>query len=80
MSDLHELDVVRVASLEGVQRESGEVCARDPQVGDLATVISLLHRPGQANAYLCECVAEDGMTLWMATFVRESLALHGAMA
>ena len=73
MSALRELDVVRVISLEGMRCGLEERYARAPRIGDIAAVVMLLRAPKHADGYLCECVAEDGATCWLATFPRGSI-------
>jgi hypothetical protein len=73
MTTIRELDVVRVVSIEGTQYSLEEQCERAPQIGDLATVMALLHASKHPDGYMCECVGGDGRTLWLATFLREAL-------
>lgn len=73
MNPIRELDVVRVISLEGASCGLGERYVRAPRIGDVAVVVMFLRAPKHADGYLCECVADDGVTLWLATFPRESI-------
>ncbi|MGN6150784.1 MAG: hypothetical protein ACTHOH_02090 [Lysobacteraceae bacterium] len=65
MSDFRELDGVRVLSVEGVVpwRDFGDD-ARLPRIGDVATVVKVLHAPGHPDGFECECVDGHGRTLW----------------
>jgi hypothetical protein len=73
MNAIRECDIVRIVSLEGMRCGLEDRYERAPQVGDLAAVAMLLRAPKHADGYLCECVADDGRTLWLATFPREAL-------
>lgn len=77
MSALREHDVVRVVSLEGMTCGRDAFYARPPEVGDIATVVMLLRAPKHPDGHLCECVAESGRSLWLATFPREALEPAG---
>ena len=73
MNPIREHDVVRVVSLEGMTCGRDAYYARQPEVGDIVTVLMPLRAPGHPDGHLCECVAEDGRVLWLATFPREEL-------
>ena len=74
MRAIRELDVVRVTSLDGMRCGLEDTYERAPRVGDIGTVVMLLRAPKHPDGYLCECVAADGTTRWLATFPREALA------
>lgn len=74
MPVIRELDVVRVTSLDGMRCGLEDRYARAPEIGDIATVVMALRAPKHPDGYLCECVAADGTTCWLATFPREALA------
>lgn len=74
MSPINELDVVRIVSLDGMRCGLEDRYERAPEVGDIATVAMLLRAPKHPDGYLCECVADNGATRWLATFPREALA------
>jgi len=68
-----ELDVVRVVQLaKPVRHYSGTVgVARAPRVGDVGTIVTWY-----AAANFCvECVADDGMTVWLADFGADEVEL-----
>ena len=76
MSVLHAFDAVRVLSVEGVVPWSDfSDDTRPPRIGDVATVVDILHTPGHPDGFECECVDEHGRTLWLATFHAEALEL-----
>lgn len=80
MNPIREHDVVRVVSLEGMTCGRDPYYARQPEVGDIVTVLMPLRAPGHPDGYLCECVAEDGSSLWLATFPRAALSTMEADA
>jgi len=73
MNALRERDVVRVVSLDGMTCGRDAFYARAPEMGDIAAVVMMLRAPKYPDGYLCECVAENGSSLWLATFPREAL-------
>lgn len=75
MSDLREFDGVRVLSVEGVQWSRLADDGHPPRIGDVATVVEVLHAPGHPDGFECECVDEHGRTLWVETFHRDALEL-----
>jgi len=75
MNAIHEYDVVRVTSLDGMRCDAEDVLERAPRLGDTATVVMLLTTPDGADGYLLECVAAGGYTRWLAIFPRESIEL-----
>jgi hypothetical protein len=70
-SDLSEHDVVRIVRLRTSGRHfSGtEGVRRAPRVGDVGTIVNVPD-PG---AFMVECVAPDGGTVWLADFRRDEL-------
>lgn len=76
MSAFRAFDGVRVLSVEGVVPWSdvGDE-ARPPRIGDKAAVVEVLHALGHPDGFECECVDEQGRTLWLATFHAEALEL-----
>jgi len=76
MSALSVFDGVRVLSVEYVVPWSDFAeDARPPRIGDVATVVEVLHAPGHPDGFECECVDDHGRTLWLATFHAEALEL-----
>ena len=73
MSALGTFDGVRVLSVEGMQWSRFPEDGRPPRIGDVATVVDVLHVPGHPDGFECECVDEHGRTLWVETFHGESL-------
>jgi len=73
----NELDQVRVVRLNHPTREvtGTERVRRQPAVGDLGTVVALLKHGSNPPGYYVECVDADGLTLWLAGFDRDELAL-----
>ena len=74
MSAFQAFDGVRVLSAEGVVPWNGfGDDDRPPRIGDVATVVEVLHAPGHPDGFECECVDAQGRTLWLATFHAEAL-------
>jgi hypothetical protein len=72
-TELSEHDIVRVVRLRtSGRRFSGtEGVRRAPRVGDEGTIVNV-RAPG---AFVVECVAPDGDTVWLADFRRDELEL-----
>ena len=73
----NELDHVRVVRLNHPTREvtGTERVRRQPVVGDSGTVVALVKHASKPPGYDVECVDAAGMTLWLAEFDRDELAL-----
>ena len=77
MTQLRELDVVRVARLDHGNREfdGTEGCKREPRIGDTGTIVHD-YAPGDANARVAvEMVNDSGLTIWLADFAKSELEL-----
>ena len=76
-SVLNELDHVQVVRLHHPTREvdGTQRVRRQPRVGDFGTVVLLLQRGSAPPGYYVECVDDDGLTVWLAEFDRDELAL-----
>jgi hypothetical protein len=63
---------VRIAQLNDTDRPYGGSCAveRAPAVGDVGTIVDVVPN---VNAYVVECVREDGQTVWLASFDESEL-------
>lgn len=48
---------------------------RPPQVGDVGTLLDVLHAPGLPDRYVVESAGADGVTLWLGDFAAEELEL-----
>ncbi len=76
---IHEYDVVRVRSLDGMRADAFGLGSRSPAIGELGTVVSMLSAEGHEDAYLVECVQTDATTAWIASFPRRSLDVVSAI-
>jgi hypothetical protein len=47
---------------------------RPPAIGDMGTIVDILHAPGLPNKYVVESSDADGITIWLADFDAEELA------
>lgn len=77
---IHEYDVVRVRSLEGMRADDCGLGSRSPAIGDMGAVVAILNAAegdglSAHETYLIECVLADGATAWMAAFPRASIEL-----
>jgi hypothetical protein len=72
-AELSEHDVVRVVRLRtsGRSFSGSEGVRRAPRVGDEGTIVNV----PSATAFVVECVAPDGATVWLADFRRDELEL-----
>jgi hypothetical protein len=73
MASFKELDVVRVARLLQPFRpfHGSEGASRPPQVGDQGAIVAVYDQ----TVFCVECVASDGMTIWLADFALQELEL-----
>lgn len=74
MTDLRELDVVRIVRLRVVSREFTGTASvmRAPRVGDIGTICHA-HAPDAEAPVVVEMVDQDGLTVWLADFHRDEL-------
>jgi hypothetical protein len=71
-----ELSTVRVRQLLRADDDAYDdwrVNERRPRVGDVGTVVDVLHADGSPDRYVVECVGDDGQTEWLADFVADEL-------
>jgi hypothetical protein len=47
---------------------------RRPAIGDMGTIVEIIHAPGLSNKYVVESSDADGITIWLADFDAEELA------
>jgi hypothetical protein len=72
---IQELDTVRVVNLLTPHRhfDSSEGRGRPPALGDHGVVVHVHTEQGEPVGYIAECVASDGMTIWLADFHPQEL-------
>jgi hypothetical protein len=77
MQRLELYDVVRVARLDVDDRpyDGSEGTARAPRLGDEGTVVWVDEEGPARGRAMVECVADDGMTIWLADFAEQELEL-----
>ncbi len=73
-----EYDVVKVVRLLTDSRriDGTESIMRQPQVGDVGTIVYVLDDSGDESKYIVESVNQDGMTVWLADFNHSELELQ----
>jgi len=74
---LAEYDVVRVVKLiESERQYSGSAgVSSPPAIGDIATICHDYAPDDPGAPVAVECVNADGLTVWLADFLREELVL-----
>jgi hypothetical protein len=75
MKHLTHYGLVRIIQLQqALENYDGwEVNRRPPQIGDLGTVIDILHAPEQPAHYIVESSDREGITIWLGDFDAEEL-------
>jgi uncharacterized protein YjaZ len=79
MECLKRYGLVRVRQLlpRAKEHDGWRVNQRPPQVGDVGTMLDILHAPGLADRYVVELSGADGITVWLADFAAEELEAVG---
>ena len=73
MTDLQAYDVVEVISVPPLEGWPG-LTTRSPRIGDTGTIVNIVPSSvTNEDAYLVECVGEDGNTIWLAFFKADQL-------
>lgn len=75
---LKEYDLVRlILPIPSERWSEGSEHQRPPAVGDIGAIV-MVHavQPGQRQAYVVECIADDGRSGWLADVLESELALH----
>lgn len=75
MVSLEQYELVRIRQLlQPVAEYDGwRVNQRPPQVGDVGTLLDILHAPGLSDRYVVESSGADGVTVWLGDFAAEEL-------
>lgn len=70
--------MVRVKRLLQAPSEYDGWCVnrRPPAVGDVGTLIGVLHAKGSPDRFVVECSEADGVTEWLADFEADELEPH----
>jgi hypothetical protein len=79
MERLKQYGLVRVRQLlrPGVEYDGWRVNQRPPQVGDVGTLLDILHAPGTPDRYVVESSGADGITVWLGDFAAAELEAVG---
>jgi len=77
---LNELDAVRVVRLHILDRAftGSPGASRSPKVGDTGAIVHAYDSTDESAPFAVECVASDGMTIWLADFHADELELDTA--
>jgi hypothetical protein len=80
MKAIRPFDVVQIVRLGTETRPFGgtEGVARAPAIGDVATIVAEWNPADPEAPVTAEMVDDDGMTIWLADFYRDELALADA--
>ncbi len=72
---LQQYSMVRIVKLsnEANSYDGWKVNVRSPAIGDVGTLLDILTAPNLPNRYVVECVADDGMTIWLGDFREDEL-------
>ena len=75
MSILREHAVVRVKRLlhEPGHYDGWRLNQRAPAVGDIGTIVDVLHAPGCTDSFVVESSGGDGVTIWLGDFAAEEI-------
>jgi len=75
MERLKQYGLVRIRQLlqPAVEYDGWRVNQRPPQVGDVGTLLDILHAPGLPDRYVVESSGADGITVWHGDFAAEEL-------
>jgi hypothetical protein len=46
---------------------------RPPQIGDIGTIVEILHAPNLPIDYIVECSNSDGTAIWVSDFFAEEI-------
>ena len=79
MEGLKQYELVRVRQLlkPAVEYDGWRVNQRPPQVGDVGTLLDILHAPGLPDRYVVESSGTNGITAWLGDFAAEELEAVG---
>ena len=79
MASLEQYGLVRIRQLfQPVAEYDGwRVNLHPPQVGDVGTLLHILHAFGLPDRYVVESSGADGVTLWLGDFTAEELEPFG---
>lgn len=75
MASLGKYEMVRIRRLlrSAAEYNGWRVNQRPPTVGDVGTLLDVLHAPGLPDRYVVESQGTDGATVWLGDFAAEEL-------
>ncbi len=75
MAGFRQYELVRVRQLLRTPEsyDGWRVNQRPPQVGDVGTLLDILHAPGIPDSYVVESSDADGVTVWLGDFAEDEL-------
>ncbi len=75
MSVLEQYSLVRIVKLKHPPEkyDGWRLNQRGPQIGDIGTVLDILHAPGFPDDYVVESSGPDGVDIWLGDFDADEL-------
>lgn len=75
MTSLEQYGLVRIRQLLRCPAEydGWRVNQRPPRIGDVGSLLDILHAPGLPDRYVVESSDADGVTVWLGDFAAEEL-------
>jgi hypothetical protein len=75
VASLEQYKLVRIRQLlqPATEYDGWRANQRPPQVGDVGTLLDILHATGLPDRYVVESSGADGITVWLGDFVAEEL-------
>jgi hypothetical protein len=72
---LEQYQLVRVVRLlhEPAHYDGWKVNQRPPSIGDVGTIVDILHAPGLQDDYVVESSGPDGVSIWLSDFLAAEL-------
>ena len=75
MASLDQFGLVRIRQLlrPAAAYDAWRLNTRPPRVGDVGTLVDILHAAGRPDRYVVELSGPDGASVWLADFVAAEL-------
>jgi hypothetical protein len=75
MGQFRQYAVVRITNLlrDAAHYNGWGVNQRSPAVGDIGTIVDILHAPGCAESYVVESSGANGVSVWLGDFLADEL-------
>ena len=72
---LNQYTLIRVTKiLRSADKYDGwRINQRSPQIGDIGTIVEILHAPNLPIDYVVECSDSNGITIWLSDFFADEI-------